>query len=260
MLSGLVTAFRTLTILPVPGRETSEQATALPFFPLVGCVLGLLLWGVSLGNRLLSGNGWPGGIAILMLLTSCALTRGLHLDGLADFTDALGGGWDRQRRLAIMKDSQLGVFGAVALILVLLCKWVAFTRLIAAGSEAWLVLILTISRAMQVDLAVRLPYARAEGGTAGPFVRGAAGRHLFASVSITLLLAVGAYGPAGLGAFLIAISLSWLFGGWCRSRVGGVTGDLLGAANELEETLLLLLVAASSPRIMAFTGWGWITY
>ena len=114
MLCGLITAFRTLTIFPVPGQEASDYCSALPFFPVVGFALGLLLWLVSLVDKLISGSGWPMGIAALMLLANIISTRALHLDGLADFADALGGGWDRARRLEIMKDARLGVFGGVS--------------------------------------------------------------------------------------------------------------------------------------------------
>ncbi|MCG6982088.1 MAG: adenosylcobinamide-GDP ribazoletransferase, partial [Deltaproteobacteria bacterium] len=105
MLRGLVTAIRTLTIFPVPGREASDYSSALPFFPVVGFALGALLWLVSLIDRFIGDSGWPMGIAILMLVANIISTRALHLDGLADFADALGGGWDKRKRLEIMKDS-----------------------------------------------------------------------------------------------------------------------------------------------------------
>ncbi|MFP3869428.1 MAG: adenosylcobinamide-GDP ribazoletransferase [Syntrophobacteria bacterium] len=258
MLQGLVSAFRTLTIFALPGRESADCTAALPFFPVVGCVLGLLLWLMSLSNALVNCNGWPAGVAALMLLASVVGTGALHLDGLADLADALGGGWNRERRLEIMKDSHLGTFGAVALIVVLLCKWLAFSRLVIAGSTFWVVLVLMVSRAMLVDLTVRLPYARSEAGTAGALVHGASARHRLAARAFTAVVAVVVYGPLGLGALVAAHSLTWLFGNWCLRTLGGITGDLLGAGNELVETTLLLLTAAPGSAIMVYTGWGWL--
>ena len=241
MSRGLITAFRTLTIFPVPGRDTSIHSDSLPFFPVVGAVLGLLLWALSLINTLINGNGgWPMGVAAIMLLASVISTRSLHLDGLADFVDAAGGGWDQSKRLEIMKDTRLGVFGAVAIILTLLCKWLAFARLIATGSTIWLILIHMLSRTMQVHLAVKLPYARSEGGTALPFVQDAA------------------YGPLGLVALAVAQIITWVYGAWCRKNMGGITGDLLGAGNEIIEVTLLLLAATLGNQLPGCIGWGWL--
>ena len=258
MPGGLITALRTLTILPVPGREAPEPAASLPFFPIVGGVLGLMLWSLSLTTSLFPDGGWPAGVAGLMLIAGSFLTGGLHLDGLADFTDALGGSRDRERRLAIMKDTHMGAFGAIALVLLLLAKWLALTRLVASGSAAWVILVLAISRTMQVDLAVRLPYARAGGGTAHPFVTGAASWHRVVATAATVGIALGGYGPMGLGALAMGFAVTRLFGAWCHRHLGGITGDLLGAGNELVEVSLLFLAAAPGSRLMLCTGWTWI--
>ncbi len=257
MFSGLVTAFRTLTIFPVPGRETPNHSAALPFFPVVGLALGLLLWVMSLANGVIAGSGWPMGVAALMLLTSVISTRSLHLDGLADLADAVGGGWDPDRRLAIMKDSRLGVFGAVAIMLTMFCKWLAFSRLLTAASTIWVILICMVSRAMQVSLAVRLPYARREGGTAFAFVQNATGYQRAAAFFISLAAAL-LYGPVGVFFLAVAETLTWAYGIWCRKYLGGITGDSLGAGNEIIETVLLLLAAAPGAPIMSYTGWGWV--
>lgn len=260
MIRGLVTAFRTLTIFPIPGRDTSSQSDSLPFFPVVGAVLGFLLWVLSLINSLINGNGgWPMGVAAIMLLASVIGTRSLHLDGLADFVDAAGGGWDERKRLEIMKDTRLGVFGAVAIILTLLCKWLAFARLVVTGSTIWLILIHMLSRTMQVQLAVKLPYARSEGGTALPFVQDASGYHRWAAFAIVLIAAL-AYGPLGLVALVIAQIITSLYGAWCRKNMGGVTGDLLGAGNEIIEVTLLLLAAILGNQLDTYIGWRWFVH
>ena len=259
MFSGLVTAFRTLSILPVPGREASDRSHALPFFPVVGLSIGIFLWILSLVNCAIPGGGWPMGVAALMLLASVLITRSLHLDGLADLADAIGGGWDQSTRLEIMKDSHLGVFGAVAIIITLLCKWLAFTRLITAQTTVWVILIYMISRTMQVHLAVRLSYARPEGGTASSFVETATGYQRAAAFLITLVAAF-AFGPVGLLALVLAEIITWGYDTWCKKNMGGITGDLLGAGNEIIEVTLLLLAAILGPQLPAYTGWGWVLH
>ncbi|MBW1980137.1 MAG: adenosylcobinamide-GDP ribazoletransferase [Deltaproteobacteria bacterium] len=254
MLPELTTAIRTLTILPIPGREAENPAASLPYFPLVGCLLGLCLWAAGLLGNLIPGNGWPAGVAGLMVAAHIVLTRALHLDGLADLVDAIGGSWDKHERLAIMKDSHLGVFGAIAVALVLLLKWLAFARMVAGGTTLWLVLIFAIARAIQVDLAVQLPYARAEGGTASSFVEAATSRHRYSALGFTLVLAV-VFGPPGVVLFTVAVTVSRLYGRWCGKRLGGISGDMLGAANELVETALFMLLAALGPTVTTYSSW-----
>lgn len=239
--NGLVTAFRTLTILPVPGREErNDFGASLPWFPLVGLVLGGLLalpaclWIIAL-------KGWPAGGAILILIASILLTRGLHLDGLADWADALGGRPERDVRLAIMKDSALGAFGAIALGLVLLAKWITLAGLLDLGAPWFLPLPWIVSRTMMAELAATLPSARAGAGTAGPFVQGSTGRRRLFALIVGLALST-AWQTAGLLCFVVGWIATQFFSRHCRKVFGGVTGDLLGTLNEVLETGLLLLL------------------
>jgi len=237
ILSGLVTAARTLTWLPIPGRDAVSFASALPWFPLVGTLLGLILYGAAL----VTGQGWPGGTAILVVAGGTLLTRGLHLDGLADSTDGLFGGRTRERALAIMKDSRMGAFGGIVLVLVLLAKFVAVSRLVSLSATIWIIPAYIASRTVQAVLAASMPYARAEGGTAGSFVAQAGPRHAMLALAVAIALVVGLGGPnwrwpAALG---MALCLAVLLGAGFRRRVGGITGDLLGASSELTELAVL---------------------
>jgi adenosylcobinamide-GDP ribazoletransferase len=248
MLQGLVTALRTLTILPVPGREAQDLARALPWFPLAGCLLGLMLWGMALGFDLISG-GWPAGAAVVVAAGGAVLTRGLHLDGLADWADGFGGGRDRERTLAIMKDPHVGAFGVMAIILVLMAKWVACARLMEVGSLSWVVSACIVSRSAVVELAVCLPYARAEGGTAGPFVNRALPAHRFKALALALVLVLACNGLAGAVVLFGGWAACRLLGLWFFNRVGGVTGDLLGTCCELVETGVLIACAAGGDTL-----------
>jgi len=235
-VQGLITALQTLTILPVPGRGAQRMGAALPWFPLVGFLLGMLVALAGLLTIRISA-GWSHAAGFVMLAAGIVLTRALHLDGIADWADGFWGGFDRARVLAIMKDSQLGTFGTVALIWLLLGKWMALARLAAYGGWGWIVGAFVISRTMQVVLAAAHPYARTEAGTASPFV-----------TETTVSSAIWVMAEAAiLLTIVFGLSLSWplvlagawgttrLFGIWCVRRVGGVTGDLLGACSELAE-------------------------
>ena len=259
-MRGLVTAIRTLTIVPVPGREAGRACSALPWFPLVGALLGGLLWSLpALWAALFRVVAWPGGMAVGLLVLWTVLTGGLHLDGLADWADGFFGSRDREKTLAIMKDSRVGAFGVIALVLVLLAKWEALGRLVSGGPESmlaqWFVAVLASSRAVQVDLAASLPYARPEGGTAGRFTEGAGLGHRLAAMAAALVLSVAACGPLGAAAPVAAWVLGRAFAWYCRRRVGGITGDLLGAATEIVEVVLLVAVAAAAGPLVTYSGW-----
>ena len=246
-LRGLTTALRTLTALPVQGQEADAPSAALPWFPAVGFVLATLIYTIIIIVRWVGGEAWAGAPAIAALVAQAALTGGLHLDGLADWADGFWGGRDRDHTLAIMKDSRIGAFGAMALILVLLGKWACIARLVEHDAITWLFAAMMIARAAQVYLAVALPYGRPEGGKAATFVEGADERSMWIALGSALVASlVLGLGWGVVAAFLIALAAAKGFSVWCRRRVGGITGDLLGAANELIELLVLLLGAAWS--------------
>jgi adenosylcobinamide-GDP ribazoletransferase len=255
-LGGLVLAIRFLTQLPCPGRESTRIADSQPWFPLVGLLVGLLA--AAAGGLVCRGApGWSQGAALAAVAVSAWVTRGFHLDGLSDCADGFGGGFTRERTLEIMKDPRVGAFGVIVLVIVLLAKWVACARLFGHGAWVWLPVAGTVSRTCQVTLAWRFPYARPGGGTGGAFVNGATWRNAATAIAAALallgLLAFaapgGLRGPAAwqFPGVLIAAGLgAHLLGLWFRRRVGGITGDLLGAANECVETAVLL----------AGAGWG----
>jgi adenosylcobinamide-GDP ribazoletransferase len=249
LLGGLITALRTLTVLRVPGRDAAALASALPWFPLVGLIVSA---GVGLAFAgALYGLHWPAGAAVLTVVLSAALTGGLHFDGLADAVDGWRGGRTHARRLEIMKDSRIGAMGALALGLVLVLQVVALTRLAdtARCALALLPLAFILSRLAMALLAVSLPYARAEGGTAEAFVKGARGRHFFAALALAAGLCGALAGVLGLAAVVVAVLLALALRVWMRKNFGGVTGDLLGCACVVVETVLLLGLAAVAPLL-----------
>lgn len=240
----LITALRTLTCLPVPGSDTTSLASALPFFPAVGALVGMVVGGTLYGLTLI---GWTAGAGISAMVAGLLITRGLHVDGLADVTDAFGGGRTRERRLEIMKDPHTGAFGVMAIVADLLLKAFALAQLAALHQWALAVIPFIASRTGQVLLAVSLPYARPEGGKAGGFVEGARPLHLVLALLAAAALCLAAAGLAGFVLLLQALAIVVLLRMWMNHHFGGVTGDLLGTANEVVETGLLVFLAFISP-------------
>jgi adenosylcobinamide-GDP ribazoletransferase len=231
-----------LTVFPWPrfGEVTSgDLARSLFWFPWVGATLGVVYWVVGVG---LSHYFPASAAAVLLLVLTVFLTRGLHLDGLADTVDGLGGGATPEDRLAIMKDSRLGAFGAVSLVLVLLLKYSFFLVLFDRGLARDLVLFPIISRWGVVVLAGIAPYARPGGGLGQAMTEGATPRLLTGATLAALLLSILAAGFAGLVSLVLAALLVWGLSRYFRRRLGGVTGDVYGAVNEILETLVLGVV------------------
>lgn len=256
-LKGFGTALKTLTLIPWPSKEREDFAASLPWFPVVGLLLGIILYGIGFLWDILPLPRWPEAIALLMVAVEIWLTRGLHLDGLADWADSMGSFQGKEKRLSIMKDSSLGAFGGLALIVALMAKWIALERLFASGSTIWLLAIFVISRDVMVELMTTLPYARIGEGTAKPFVDQASKKQRVVSHFISLLLCAP-LGPLALILLGVGFLETRIFRIRCRDRFGGITGDLLGTANEMVEISLLLMCALPGRNILFYTGWGWL--
>lgn len=252
-LSGAVTAWRTLTALPIPGPE-GGLAASLPWFPLVGAALGALLFAAGKGLSLCAFGDWTVGIALLLTAGEVLLTRGLHLDGLADWADSIGGNKDRERRLAIMRDSSLGAFGGLALVLSVGARIILYQRLLASGTLLCLLPVLAVSRHALVVLLTTMPYARTGPGMARAFVEGASSPHRVLSLAAALLVCLP-FGPTGMGMLVMAEGLAlFLRRRWLRV-FGGITGDLLGTAEEIIAFLLLLLCGLGGPWLQGVMAW-----
>jgi len=235
----LLSALALLTRLPVPDHRPAGAEAAWAW-PLVGGLLGALA--AMLASALLALGIPPGPVAAAVLALLALLTGALHEDGLSDTADGLLGGRSRERRLEIMKDSRIGSFGALALVLVMLASWSALETLIAEG-RLWgpLVAAAALSRAPMVVVMATLPPARPGGLSAGtgrpsPAVSGAA-------VGVALVLAVLTLGPAALAPVLAATLLPALLALAAQRMIGGQTGDILGACQQLAFAGALAMLA-----------------
>jgi len=243
MIRPLALALQLLTRLPVPTLTAPPQpwelGQAVLFFPFVGLLIGALLTGLH------TALWWadPGVLAALMLAVWVLLTGGLHLDGLADTADAwIGGQGDRERTLAIMKDSHSGPMAISAIVLVLLNKFAALQMLLAGDAQNALLLAPVWGRATIVLLLVTTPYVRPD-GLGSPYADTlpcVSNGLLVSSIAIATLFLLGWSGGlllVVLGMGFLGLRHAWL------TRLGGVTGDMLGATCELIETLTLLTLA-----------------
>lgn len=240
-LGDLLVALGLLTRLPLrlPDSLYARGAKAAWAYPLAGAVLGALA--MALAALLLALGLASGGVAVLVLVLSVLLNGAMHEDGLADCADGFWGGWEPARRLEIMKDSQIGSYGVLALGLVLLTRWWALSALLGLADGLWaLPAVAMLSRAPMPLLMAALPHARANG------LSHAQGRPTAPVAMLALAL-------AGLGAFLClgwpVLTLIGLLAGvtaaialLAKAKIGGQTGDVLGACQQLNEALMLLVL------------------
>jgi len=232
----VLTAVQFLTRVPVPGwvgHGPGQLDRAMRYLPLVGVGVGL----VGAAVLALASAGLPRpAAALLSVAATLLLTGALHEDGLADTLDGLFGGATREDALRIMRDSRLGTYGAVGLAVALGLKVAALSTLPAAAAA--LVAGHAGSRFLVVCVLARLPYARAD-GKATP-VAGRVGGTELAVAGCCGVLPMLLLGGRAVPALLLACGLAWGMARWFRRRLGGYTGDALGAVQQVTELAILL--------------------
>jgi adenosylcobinamide-GDP ribazoletransferase len=234
--------FTIVTLRSDLNAEPGDLAKSRAWWGVVGTLLGLALAAVAwaLGHLLP-----PLALAGPLVLAWAAFTRFLHLDGVADTADALVYPAPRERSLAIMKDTRIGAFGVAALAGVLLIKFAMLASLPLERLWPALIAAPALARALAASLSVLLPPATPDKGLGAATALGSAGvAVMLASVATALAVAGLACGLGGLLAALPVLVLGLLLGRWFLRRLGGVTGDCLGASIELAECLVLASLTA----------------
>jgi len=244
-------ALALLTRLPLPyfnlptepHRPSARGAWA---YPLVGILLALIAAGV--GEALSWSGATPPLVAALVLTTLVMLSGAMHEDGLADCADGFWGGWTPDKRLRIMKDSVIGTYGVIALVLSLLLRWYLISEVITDGALLWALVIAACgSRAAMVWVMDSLPIVRRDG------LSDRTGRpgELATAVAVVLAVMVTVVAPmfSAWRLVLMALLAALVVRQVAKRKIGGQTGDVLGATQQITEIGLLM-----GCQMMAF-GW-----
>lgn len=268
MMNNFLWALTFLTVIPISnknGQGFHRTGAVACWFPVVGLCIGVFL---SLCSVLFSAFFPPFIAYSLVLVAYIAITGALHLDGLADTCDGIWGGKDKESRLSIMKDSRIGSFGAIGLICLLGLKYAGLAGVggITTSGHALYAVILTkhsiplsplsvnvipallvmpvMGRWSQVFAAALSPYARSKSGTGSFIVEDTTARHMLCASLLPLCLLWFFYALMGFVIFAIIgiFALMWIW--YIKKKIGGITGDTLGATNEMVELMFLLSLIA----------------
>jgi adenosylcobinamide-GDP ribazoletransferase len=236
-------AWHFLTTIPLSRTHheptAPELAASMAWYPVVGLLIG---GGVAAADKALDIVFATEVVNALVLVVLVLLTRGLHQDGLADTLDGLAGGRTPAERLSIMRDPRIGALGATGLFLSLILRYAGLAALPPELRVPALLCMPAVGRWAMVTLAWTSPYARAEGGLAAPFLAHLSWRHIAVATVVLTIGLTGGFGAVGALLILVVGALVVLVGWYaCRRWFGGITGDILGAANETTEILFLLL-------------------
>jgi adenosylcobinamide-GDP ribazoletransferase len=234
-MRNLISALQFITILPLGKGKSFDPPKMVPYFPLVGILLGLLMAGF---DAIIIRFWAPPVVALLDIILLAVLTGAFHIDGLGDTADGLLGPRSRDKALEIMKDSRIGTMGLVAILFGLAIKWGGIASL-GYNRSIFLIIVPAYARAGILFGMRYLPYGRPD-GTGKPFFRHFGG--LLLPVGLSLLL--------GLKALWLFLAFAIIIGSilfFYKKRMGCITGDMLGAMTELTEAGLFL--------VASFGGW-----
>ncbi|MEM1054054.1 MAG: adenosylcobinamide-GDP ribazoletransferase [Bacteroidota bacterium] len=241
-----LTAVMFLTRLPCPawvGHDAPTLSRSAVYFPAVGALVG----GFGTAAYLVVSLAFdPVFAAAAALAATVWLTGAFHEDALGDTFDGFGGGWQPDEILRIMRDSRLGTYGTVALVLTLGARWAALASLDPAAIFGALIGAHVLARWTALPLILWLPYVR-ETGTGKPFAASMTPKRLVAGTAVALGLAALALGWALVPVGLTVLGVTAVGGWYTRSKIGGMTGDVLGAVNGLSELTVYLVLLGDWP-------------
>lgn len=242
MMRAFLFSLQFLTILPVQRHHelpAQEIGRTVRYFPIVGLIIGLI---VAIGAKVFGGLMEGAAADALTLALWVLITGALHLDGLADASDGLYAGKQSDEVLRIMRDSHTGVMGVVAVALVLLLKLAGLLSLPASGRFLALAILPVMGRWSMVQLMGSAQYVRAE-GIGRDFADHIQTTDVRAAALITFILSLACLGwSLGIVVFVLGWAFTWVAELYLARRVGGITGDCLGAVGEVMEVFTLFLI------------------
>jgi adenosylcobinamide-GDP ribazoletransferase len=243
-VNGLIGAIQFLTRVPIRLSEPPELTRCVPWFPLTGGLIGVAVGGVAAGLAELVPMAVAAAVAII---AGVLITGAFHEDGLADIADAFGGGWTRDQRLRILDDPLHGSYGVAALCSTIVVRILCVASLAPAAAFAGLVAAHTLGRSAAVGAMTTLPLATPDGLGAG-YATGLSRRRAFigvlSGVGIAAIATGWWVGPFAAAAVVAAVAV----GALALRKIGGVTGDVLGAVEQVTECLVLVVVTALATR------------
>lgn len=240
-MTNFLLALQFLTIIPVKIKHinANRMSNSLVYFPAVGLLLGLFLAGMGCLLSYLNFERFS--INIILVILLAILTGGLHLDGLADTLDAFLSRKSKEEKLKIMHDSNVGAMGVLGIASVILLKIAFLSSVTTPLKYLSLMLACILSRWSLLFTMFLFPYARNE-GKAKVFIEGINRKIFFWATIITLIFVVLIWRIKGLLLFLMIIPCAYTMGRFIKERIGGITGDTLGATNELIEVIALFSI------------------
>ena len=237
-----IAAIRFLTIFPVPGTfgtASEDLQGALPYFGLVGILLGII-------SGMAAWFLWivfpPLVAAVLLTAVLLSFSGAMHLDGLADCADGFFSARKREQILEIMRDSRVGVMGVVALIMILLIKISVLGQMHVQLAVQTALLMPLAGRTALVLMMYLLPYVRKEGGMGTMFYSARTALALLVSLLFFVPPFLLVFGASGMVMVMVIFVVTFIFSRFCQRKVGGATGDTLGAACEISEATVPLSV------------------
>ena len=239
ILQGMLSAIQFLTIVPCHTRSAFDARAALPYFPVCGLAIGIVVVVVDV----LASQIWPRPVAAMIDIIVLAIISGaLHLDGLADTADGLYGRRPPDQALSIMKDSRIGAMGLVSVLCCMGLKWGAMANM-TAYFNVYLFIIPAYARASVLFGTKLMPYGRPDGGTGHAFFDSPLKIKDFWSLGLLVPLSFfTSWGFIGLNVGFGVIVFTVI--GWYRRKINCITGDMLGALIEVTETGLFLIAAS----------------
>ena len=249
-MRSFILAFQFLTILPFPKVEIKPThfGLAMVYCPVVGLFLGGFLYAIHQLIRVFLEHFSPELQAFLILAILTILTRALHLDGFADFTDGFWGGETKEETLRMMKDSNIGAFATVGLILLILGKYLSLAQIVENGSALLIIMVFPmISRWGMVLTCFCTKYPTEKGGLAKAFMESLRWPHILLATLLTLSICfalLGKWAPWIVVCAVIVVTAVRLL---ASRKIGGITGDVVGATGEFIE-LIVLIFWAGLPR------------
>jgi adenosylcobinamide-GDP ribazoletransferase len=236
----LALSFLTIVPVSIEGAGESDVAASMAWFPLVGLMMGAAF---ALEDYALGFLFRRAIRSALVVLSIAALSGAVHLDGLSDTADALGAGSDRDRALEILRDSRIGVFGAIALFFDLALKVLALAGLYGRMRLATLLLAPMLARWALVAVSYNIDYLRSEGAGSSMLGRDS-NRNLAIASVIAILGLIPFHSRRIIVAYAVGVIVTFAMRSFYRRWLGGVTGDLIGACGEIVEVLVMLTMAA----------------